>query len=280
MKVGNGIAGRSPRISVVLGGGGVKGFAHIGVLRALERAGVPIDCVAGASIGALIGAAVARGWPADRVEEVLHAGTSRVFRPTVPLRSLLSSQGIKGYLRRDELCGDRLIERLPVPFAVTATDLTEGREVVIRRGLLWQAVMASAAIPGFYPPVQVGGHWLVDGGVVNPVPVSTAQLLGADVVIAVDLSEPLTAREELTAGEDAAETSHPPLLAINLMRARDIMMSEIRAHTVGEPGVLIKPEIEGVALRNFSEGGRFIAAGEAAAEAALPALRERLPWLT
>ncbi|HEX5502206.1 MAG TPA: patatin-like phospholipase family protein [Thermomicrobiales bacterium] len=267
------------RVGLVLGAGAVKGFAHVGALRALQRAGVPIDCVAGASIGALIGAAAARGWPADRVEEVLQAGTARVFRPTFPLRGLLSSHAIRNYLRREELCGERLIEHLPLPFAVSATDLTEGREVVIRRGLLWRAVLASAAIPGFYPPVRVGGHWLVDGGVVNPVPVSTAQLLGADVVIAVDLSDPLTAREELTAGADADEAAHPPLLAVNLMRSRDIMMSEIRARSVGEPGVLIKPAIEGVALRNFGEGGRFIASGEAAAEAALPALRERLPWL-
>jgi NTE family protein len=274
------------RIGLALGAGGARGFAHVGVLRALRRAGVPLDCVAGTSIGALVGAGIAMDASPDWLLGALHASVPHIFRPTVPLRGMLTNRALGAYLRRDEVCGLRVIEDLPLPFAVSAADLIEGREIVIRRGPIWQALLASAAIPGIYPPVRIGRHWLVDGGVINPVPVSIARLLGADVVIAVDLSEPLAPRQEADMAESV--TAHCPPLPATILRARDIMMAEMRAHSIGEQSVLVRPNgmeptpksrIRGFALRNFDAGTRFVDAGEVATEEILPRLRQRLPWL-
>lgn len=263
------------RIGLALGAGGAKGYAHLGVLRALRRLEIPFDCVTGASMGAIVGAAIAMEASTAWIEAAFQAGPSRVFRPTLPFHSLLSSRALSAWLQ--ELGGHRLVEELPIPFAVSAADLNEGCEIVVRRGPLWQALLASAAIPGIYPPVRIDRRWLVDGGVVNPVPVSTARLLGADVTIAVDLSVPISPCHTL--GLDCAVHRRPPTLRSTIVRSQNIMMSEIRARTAGEPSVLIKPQVMGIALRNFGRGSRFVEAGEAAVEAALPRLREHLPWL-
>lgn len=266
------------RIGLALGAGGAKGFAHLGALRVLERAGVPIDCVSGVSIGAIVASAVGMRMSNDWIAAAFRRGASTVFRPTFPLYGVLSNRALGAWLKSDEMSAGCLIENLPTPFAAAAADLTDGREIVIRSGPVWRALLASSAIPGIYPPVSIGPHWLVDGGVVNPVPVSTALLLGADVVVAVDLSEPLAPRKTLDSADSAAHGKRPTLPQ-NILRSRDIMMSEIRAHTLGEPSVLVKPRVRGVSLSSFAEGSRFIEAGEAATEAALPELRQRLPWL-
>src|SRR5919202_2418040 len=125
----------------------------------------------------------------EQAESVVLGAPKAVFPPRVPLYGVSGSHGIAARLRDERAYGEGRIEDLPIPFAASAADLTDGREIVLRHGPLWRAVLATAAIPGIYPPVQIGRHWLVDGGVVNPVPVSTAQLLGADLVIAVDLSD-------------------------------------------------------------------------------------------
>ncbi|HEY8599854.1 MAG TPA: patatin-like phospholipase family protein [Thermomicrobiales bacterium] len=265
------------RIGLVFGAGGPKGFAQVGALRVLRRAGLPVDVVAGTSVGALIGGGVAMEMPTEAIEASVTTLIDTLFRPTVPLHAILSSRALARWARGEQAFGNRLLEDLPIPYAVSAADLTVGREIVIRRGRLWQAVMASAAIPGIYPPVMIGKHWLVDGGVVNPVPVSIAQLLGADLIVALDLSEPLAPRQELIL--DDAPAPRVPYLPDTLLRSRDIMMSEIRSHTVGEPAVLINPKVAGVSLRNVRDAAPYTAAGEAATEEVLPRLRRLLPWL-
>ncbi len=266
------------RIGWVLGAGGARGFAHVGAVRALRRARLPLDCAAGSSIGAIISAGVALDLSDAAIDAALRGGAGRAFRPTVPLHAILSNAALARWFRRADVFGMRQIEDTIYPFAVSATDLTQGQEIVIRRGPIWRAVLASAAIPGIYPPSLIGKQWLVDGGVVNPVPVSVARLLGADIVVAVDLSLPLVPRQELDLAGNTPPPRQPRLIE-TMLRARDILMSEIRAHTVGEPAILIKPQVTGVAIRDFGDGARFIAAGEEAAEAILPRLRELLPWL-
>jgi NTE family protein len=263
------------RIGLVFGAGGAKGYAHLGVLRVLRRARIPLDYVAGTSIGAISGAGAAMNAPLARIEAAYASGPAHVIRPALPIYSIFSNRAVMRWMRSEEIYGDLQLEDLPIPFAISAADLTEGREIVLRRGPLWQAVLASAAIPAIYPPVQIGPHWLVDGGVVNPVPVATARLLGADIVIAIDLSERLGPRQE--ASLDGEPPRRPKLLDA-ILRSRDIMMSEIRQHTRGEPAILIKPEVRGVSLRNFSDGARYIEPGERAAEQALQRIYELLPW--
>jgi NTE family protein len=265
------------RVGLALGGGGAKGWAHLGVLRVLARANVPVDCIAGASIGAMVAASVACGTPPDAIERQMAQGSATAFRPLPTRAGLLSSRGIARFLRSPEAFGDRTIEDLPTPLAIVATDLHMGREIVIRRGPIWQAVLASAALPAFFPPVRIGGNTLVDGGVVNPVPVSAVQLLGADKVIAVDISASLNPREELA---DARHTAQRvPGMLTNILRSLDIMAAQIRAHAADEPGIRIKPELAAMSLRQFRNGAPLIEAGEAAAEAALPELIKELPWL-
>lgn len=264
------------RVGIALGAGGAKGWAHIGAVRALLRAGVPFDCVTGVSIGAIVGAATAMGRSTEWIEAAFGQSMTRIFRPAFPFYGVLTNRALGRWYRK-EIYGETLIEDTPIPLALTAADLDEGSEIVLRHGLVYQAVLASSAIPGIYPAVKIGGHYLVDGGVVNPVPVATARLLGADIVIAIDLSVPLTPRHELD--EQSPVRSRPPHIFNNMLRSRDIMMSVIQQHSLAEPSVLVKPQVEGISLRNFRQGARFLTAGEQAMEEALPLLRQQLPWL-
>ena len=265
------------RIGWVLGAGGARGFAHIGALAALRRARLPVDCATGSSVGAIISAGVSGMMPLSYIEAALTGGALRVFRPTFPLHGVLSSRALANWFQRGDVYGHVLIEQMPRPFAVSAADLREGREIVIRRGLLWKATLASAAIPGIYPPVQIGPHMLVDGGVVNPVPISVARLLGADIVVAVDLTVPIGPHGEV--GESGLVPARVPTLVDSILRSRDIIMSEIRSHTVDDSAILIIPKVTRVAMRKFVEGKQYMNTGEEAVEEVLPRLREVLPWL-
>lgn len=175
-----------PRVALVLGGGGLRGFAHIGVLQALEEAGIRPDLVVGTSIGAIIGAAYASGRSPDQLWQQANSVRVRSLADV----SLRGPGFVKGEaLSRwaNGLVGGQTIERFPVRFAAVATDLNQSQPYVITQGDAGQALRASAAIPGVFLPVQVDGHLLVDGGVAALVPVRAARALGADVVIAVDI---------------------------------------------------------------------------------------------
>jgi len=176
-----------PRIGLALGSGGARGWCHIGVLRALEELGVRPDLVAGCSMGALVGVA----WAADRLdalEDWVRALSPGKFLGLVDIRPLsggLVEAGEIEVLLRDLDIPDR-IEDLPRPFAAVAADMETGREVWLRDGPTYKAVRASIGIPGVMSPVQLDGRWLLDGGLVNPVPVSTARAMGAEITIAVN----------------------------------------------------------------------------------------------
>ena len=265
------------RIGLALGGGGVKGWAHLGVLRVLRRLHVPFDCVTGVSIGAICAAMIARGGTLEEYENLLHIGSTHAFHIKFSRVGLLSSRGVEQFLRRKDVVGERLIEDLPIPFATVAADLNSGSEIVIRRGLVWQAVLASSSIPALFPPMRIGPHLLVDGAVVNPVPISTAQLLDADKIIAVDISTDLAARQEATSEGRSKEKI--PNVVNSMLRSFEIMAAQIRADAAEECCVLIKPHTTSVSLRRFKDGSQFVEAGEAAAEAALPQIFREFPWL-
>jgi NTE family protein len=204
--------------------------------------------------------------------------SARAFRLTVPVHSLLSNAGVAGNFRL--VGGDTRIEDLPVPLGLVAADLSTGREVVIRRGLLRVALLASMAIPGIYPPVRIGDYTLVDGGVVNPVPISVAASMGADVVIAVPLAAPAT---EAVPDLEAVESSGKlPSIVHTISRSIEVMQGRIGAQSAAAATVTIRPDFSTlpvIGIQSFSKGRPYIAPGAAAAEAALPALREALPWL-
>jgi NTE family protein len=178
-----------PRIGLALGSGSARGLAHVGVIRACADAGVQIDCIAGTSMGALIGAVHAAG----KMDELARFFLDFDWKKTVSFFDVvLPRSGLIDGAKVSELVRSHVhadgIETLPIAFAAVASDLTSGEEVVIRTGDIIEAVRASISVPGIFTPVRRNGQILVDGGLVNPVPVSAARAMGADIVIAVDLN--------------------------------------------------------------------------------------------
>jgi len=267
------------KVGLALGAGSFKGYAHIGVVDVLRRAGIPIDYIAGTSIGGAVAALYAAGYGTQASIQILDRIGASAFRPTVPIRSLMSSNGLRASVR--SMTGERRIEDLPVPLSVVATDIATQREVVFKRGLLWPALLASVSIPGIYPAQRMGRYILVDGGICNPVPSNVAADMGADVVIAVRLiSRPIPRAPELEAVEAAGKV---PSVLQAIMRSIEVMQSKISAETASAATIVIEPLTAdtpyGWGLRNFSEGKRYVVAGEAAAREALPRIASALPWL-
>ncbi len=266
------------KVGLALGAGNLKGLAHFGVWRALERLGLEADYVAGSGSGALVGALYALGYSADEAAQLLMRNSERPFRLPLPMRSLLASAGLRHLVRA--IGYERRLEALALPFAVVATDLLHGRAVVLRRGLLRTALLASTALPGLYPPVQVGSLLLVDGGASNPVPGNVAADLGADVVLAVSLG--MAAAPSLDDIE-ALEVRGPlPKLPQVVARAVELMQQQSAAYPVGAALILIEPACADeptLVLRSFAESEPYISDGEAAVAQALPRIAAALPWL-
>lgn len=266
------------KVGLALGAGSLRGYAHAGVFEGLRREGIPLDYVAGTSIGAAVASLIVGGNDPAGIADVLDELSPRLFRPTVPIRSFLSSRSLRRYIQ--DFAGDRRLEDLPVPLALIAADIITQQELVLRRGLAWQAILASVSIPGIYPAQRIGEHVVVDGGVLNPVPANVVADMGAGVVIAVKLGGgSIPAEHEL---EVMPASGRPPSAIAVLMRSIETMQSRIAT----EPGkeattIAIVPKLEGemAKLRRFSEGRRYVADGEAAAEAAMPRIAASLPWV-
>lgn len=263
------------KVGLAFGAGGARGFAHVGAIRLLEEMGIPNDYIAGSSMGSIIGAPRAMGMDVEQGMETLrrlHEKFTSLMRPSLSVMSgLLSPRGVEDALR--ELVGDALIEELPVPFAAVAADLESARPVVLTEGPAVDAMRASAAIPLIWPPKIIGKHCLVDGGVLNPVPTQAARDLGADVVIAVDLS-----------GNHGDAPAHPvaqrnPNIIQNLMRCNDIMMADRAARDCLLADLVIRPRFAQVSWTHFDRFDEYLESGYAAAVETLPQLRQLLPWL-
>lgn len=296
------------RIGIALASGGSRGCAHSGVLRVLEREGIPIAAVAGTSIGALVGGVYAAGIPADHIQrEWLEADLPRVVRaflPGFPRAGLSSGREMERYIR--SLIGDVRFEDLPIPFAAVACDLNTGEAIVLQSGPLAKAIRASASIPGVFHPVRWDGRLLVDGGLVDPLPIRVCRQLGADVVIGVDvvpLPSPLVPNPP-AASKGIFEEPHKKLAPEPSRTLQDLLALLRKGVTDGHPDgaplpgvystvsqavaifsqgilqpelsqwpadVLVRPQLPpGVSYLNAARG---IAAGEEAMEAALPGLR-------
>ncbi len=266
------------KVGLALGAGSLRGYAHVGVLAALRREGIPLDYVAGTSIGAAVAALAVGGWSPEEIGEVLDELSTRLFRLTVPFRSFISNRGLRGHIQ--ELAGDTRIEDLPVPLALIAADISTQQELVFRRGLAWQAILASVSIPGIFPAQRIGPHVAVDGGVLNPVPGNIVAEMGADVVLAVKLGGgSISPEHEL---EVVAASGRPPSAIAILLRSFETMQSRIAAEPAENATIITivpKLDAEGTKLRRFIEGRRYIADGEAAVEAALPRIVASLPWV-
>jgi NTE family protein len=297
-----------PSIGLVLGGGAARGFAHIGVIRAVLAKGYRPDIIAGTSIGAVVGGCYAAG----KLDEVEQWGRSLTRRSVlsyldVSLGGLGLINGGKLADRLLEGLGDVTIDELPVRFAAIATEIGTGHEIWVTRGKLTDALRASYALPGIFPAVQVGDRWLMDGALVNPVPVSAARALGARVVIAVNVNgdafgrgttihdHGASAKREIPIEAEAASRSMfgrfgaekamarrffgsagRPGLTTVMVEAFNVMQDRItRARLAGDPpDIMITPRIGRIGLFDFHRAEEAIALGTEAAERALEGFDE------
>lgn len=262
------------QVGLALGAGAAKGLAHMGVLRALDELAVPIDVVAGCSIGSAVAAGIAVGMTADELMETTARVASRAVRPTLPLRSFLSNRGIKDELKH--LSGQRRIEDLDLPLAVVATDLFRRTAVTFTSGLLWPRLLASMAIPGVYPPSAALGSYLVDGGVLHPVPVRQCRELGAGVVIGVRLTgsrtSPRTSLDKKPQRPFAIET---------IMRSMEIMVNRLSEVSHENADVNIEVCVDGGGgVRDFKRGDEIAGVGYQTVMGAAPTLAEAMPYIS
>jgi NTE family protein len=304
-----------PSIGLALGGGAARGFAHIGVLRVLQAHGIVPDVIVGTSIGAVVGGCYIQG-QLDAFEEWARHLTARGV-----LSYLDISFGGSGFIgggklaaRLEETLGDTMIEDLKQHFAVIATELGTGHEIWLTRGRLVDALRASYALPGIFNPIRIGGRWLVDGALVNPVPVSAARALGARLVIAVNLNSDLLGHgvtisshgsdeEDLKAIREMRErptglrqllnpefllkrqfmsTPGRPNIAHVMIDAFNIMQDRVtRSRLAGDPpDVLVSPRMGKIGLFDFHRAKDAIAVGEQYAQRAIPEITEAISALS
>jgi NTE family protein len=278
-------------ISIALGGGGSRGYAHIGVLRCLENTGFYIRAASGASAGGIVAVAYAAGYTPDEME----ATFARLDQSKIFARSPNEGPGILGLSKAamlfEELFGDRTFSDLRIACAVVAVDLKGGREIVLSQGRLVDAILATIAVPGVFPPRQYGDIQLVDGAVLDPVPVSVARSLAPGLpVVAVNLA----IMNEATSGFISLPlpVQVPPMLAERLTRTRvakafniflqsvDVSsrnMAELRLRE-DHPEVVIRPNVDGIGLLDKVDIHQIIQKGEEATMVALPELRKAVAW--
>jgi NTE family protein len=285
------------RVGLVLGGGGARGIAHIGVLKVLERERIPVHAIAGTSMGAIVGGLYAAGYSADELEQVIHAidwrdalrdGPPRADLPMTRKeeslrvladiemgfgdgrfklpRGVLQGQNLQMLLQRLFMrVGEvRDFDALPIPFRAVAADIATGETVVFAHGDLPDVVRASMSVPAAFQPIRIDGRLLVDGGIVDNVPVGVARAMGATHLIVVDVSEPLLDEDNLNSP-----------LAITVQMLSVLMQAQTRRQLqeLGEHDVLIRPELGDIGSTQFDRAAETLTPGEAAAAAAVERLR-------
>nr|WP_237179685.1 patatin-like phospholipase family protein [Paraburkholderia sacchari] len=278
-----------PRICLALSGGGARGYAHIGVLRELERLHVPVDCIAGTSMGAVIGGLYASGLSADQIEHALtglnltDVAFDRDARADWPQsmrednlaypvgmpvgfgngqlkmpNGLVQGNKLTALLRDNtaQIPADVDFDRLPIPYRAVATDLETGERIVLRNGSLPQAIRASMAVPGLFAPVKIHGRTLVDGGLASNLPIDIARQMGADIVIAVDIGTPLKRADQIMSM--AGVTSQ----MIRLLMTRNVLEQKATLHP---SDILLEPDLGELSFSDFGAMQQGVAAGTASA---------------
>jgi NTE family protein len=266
-----------PTIGLALGGGGARGLAHVGVLKALEREGIPFDFIAGTSMGGIIGAMYAAGMPVAELEEEARHITRprnmlRFIDLTNPRTGLISGKALHAYLV-EKLGGDLSFDQMTIPFAVVAVDLITGREVHLSEGSVVDAVRATSAFPGVIDPVSIGPYRFTDGGILNNVPADVVREMGADIVIAVDVGLDFYDVDLV----DNPATSPTYRIAHNAWRAQSLSSRVLvdQRLAAAHPDIILHPSIpsEVSAFTGFNRARDIIAAGEACVALALPRIK-------
>ena len=282
------------KIGLALGGGGARGLAHIGVLKVLQEENIPVEAIAGTSIGSLIGGAYSlcpdaralkkKMLPLVRREELARLENSSPYpSPGAPAKKLTFPTRIASFLKElyiynlqaakkslmgtddiykliKDLVGESTFEQAEIPFAAVATDLEKGEEVILKQGRMAKAIMASCTLPGVFPPFELGGRLLVDGGVVSSVPVEVNRRQGVNLVIAVNL-EKTVMRREFRHGLDI------------LFQADDIRVHELNRLKLAAADIVIEPKVGDIGWTQFSRARECVRKGEKAARAAVPEIQ-------
>lgn len=257
---------KPPRIGLALGGGAARGFAHIGVIQVLEEAGIRADLVVGTSAGSFVGALYASGHDGRQLAELATTmDESAIADWAFPGRGLIRGDALARYVRQHT--GGRLIEQMARPLGIVATDLDSGAPILFQRGDTGLAVRASSAVPALFQPVRIGEREYVDGGLVAPVPVSFARRMGAELIIAVDISEV----------PDGKATGDPMRM---LLQTFSIMSRTVNRFELKDADIVIQPQLNAVGGADFGARQSAILAGREAALKMLPALRARVLALT
>jgi len=260
---------RPVKIGLALGGGAARGFAHVGVIKALEARGIVPDIVVGTSVGSFVAALYASGYDGAHLQRVaMQFEESTLTDWSLPSRGLFKGQALQDFV--NEQVEQRPMEKLQRKLAVVATDLSTGEMMVFERGNVGMAVRASSSVPGVFQPVAIGGHEYVDGGLVSPVPARTARRLGADVVIAVDISKK-PAYQSTTGAFDI------------LMQSFTIMGQVIARSELSDADIVLEPAVDAIGSTDFAareasirEGEHAVAMQAGAISAVLARVRQSL----
>jgi NTE family protein len=254
---------KRPLVGLALGGGMARGCAHIGVLRELENHDIPIDLIAGTSVGSLIGGAYAAGLSPDQIEKMaLTISWNDLGRVTISKLGFYNSERTEEYIRKHFPVTE--FEKARLPFGAVATDIQTGKMVIFTEGSLPLAIRASCAMPIFYTPVVVNGRMMVDGGLVGHIPASVARLMGADLVIAIDVNS-----QHLPIP--------PPTHLFSVMsQALSVMGRTAVQYLYADADIVIRPQIEQVRPDDLSKAAEMIAAGEEAARRVIDKIKRSL----
>ncbi|MFJ7677629.1 patatin-like phospholipase family protein [Peribacillus sp. NPDC097264] len=240
-----------PKIGLALGSGGARGFAHIGVIKVLQKEGIPIDMIAGSSMGAMVATFYGAGSDIERLYTLSRAFKRKYYLDfTIPKMGFISGKRTKDLIR--VFTYGKNLEDLDIPVAVVATDIRTGEKVVFREGPLAPAVRASISVPGIFVPEKIGDRLLVDGGVIDRVPVSVVKEMGADIIIAVDVAH-VKQDVEINSIYDV------------IMQSLDILQMELVESRVVASDVMIRPRVEKYSSKAFTNIQEIISIGEDAA---------------
>lgn len=248
-----------PKIGLALGSGGLRGLAHVGVLKVLERENIPIDCIAGCSIGSMIGSLYCAGHSPDTILKLAkHLKPRHWLDFVIPKLGIVLGDKVLNTIRL--LTQRKTFSDLEIPLAIVATDINRGKEVVFTEGDLAEAVRASISVPGIFVPYQIGDMLLVDGAVLNSTPVDVVRAMGADIVIAVDLAH---------AGVVCNITN---VLDV-IIQSIDIMERELFKHRRQHCDILVQPDVSHISPSSFESMDECVALGEQAIESVIPEIK-------
>jgi NTE family protein len=269
---------KDKKIGLALGSGAARGLAHIGVLDILDKEGIKIDMIAGTSMGAFIGALYAQSIKTNEIKKIVEDWTLRKFRfmldPTLSRTHLIRGRKIDNMLRT--IIGNKKFEDLKIPLACIAADIWTGEEVAIRDGLVWEAVKASGTIPVILEPTRQKGRHLVDGAIANPLPVSTLKEMGANFIIAVNITPSVQDRLKGNKINNKSTEQKEPNIINVIMQLVHIINYRGLQRSLIEADIVIEPQVAHIGWSDFRQADEFINQGRLATRTSLTDIKRKL----